>query len=76
MERRVVLVLEHMPKRDRTLPTKIYRVVERPCGPKGMLSEGWQLLAKNLTLASGQRELKAERARRQTVKQDMKAVLV
>lgn len=53
---KTVFVIEHMAKRERTLPTRHWRVaerqiIERPDGRTKMLKSDWRLLAKDLTLA-------------------------
>lgn len=60
---KTTVVMEHMPKKQRTLPTKVWRVVERPITEKGkMLKTGWSLLAKDLTLIGALHAIRVNRA--------------
>lgn len=59
---KTVFVIEHMTKRELTLPAKRWRVAERLTGPRGMLSEGWNLIKKDLSFAGALHELRLQRA--------------
>lgn len=56
-----VIVVEQMSKRDRMLPTKIWRVAERQTNYRGIVSSGWRLVAKDLTLGTALQVLRTER---------------
>lgn len=66
---KTVLVMEHMAKRERTLPTHPWRVVERniiekPDGRSKMLRADWSLIGKDLTLSKALHILEDERVKR------------
>lgn len=68
-----ILVIEHMPKRERAYPTKIYRVAERgliekPDGKCKMLKE-WTQIKRDLTRAGALHELQCQRVKRFNQKQ-------
>lgn len=56
------LIIEQMAKREREIPTKLWRVVWRECTEHGLSSRGFRIVDRSLTFARARKIFVQERS--------------